>query len=367
MSGGPNTALLLAVLLAEKGERVRLIACDAATEGEEAAIFPHLDALLQRPVARDRIELVDAFDRTRPTAIGINDIFFATAWWTAQMAKYAVRKTVHKTFIYLIQDFEPILHEGSTFQARALETYGLPHIPVINTRLLLDHLVKECAGCYANSEFAADAMWFEPALDRNYYFPEQVQAEVSGKKTLLFYARPNIARRNLFELGLVALRMAVASGVINKDGWEVWAMGEKIEPVALGDGVFLNPLPWMSFDEYAKRVRTADLLLSLMLSPHPSYPPLEMAASGKVVVTNSFSVKTAERMSAFSPNIVVAEPIAESVAAALEKEAGRINANLPSYDPSGAMALPATWDESLGEIVPDLLQRIHALRATPIL
>lgn len=365
MSGGPNTALLLAALLAEKGEWVRLIACDAPAEGEEAALFPHMDGLLQRPVARDRIELVDAFDRTRPTAIGINDLFFATAWWTAQIAKYAVRKTVCKTFIYLIQDFEPILHEGSTFQARALETYGLPHIPVINTRLLLDHLARESAGCYADPKFSANALWFEPALDRSYYFPDLGQSGQSGKKTLLFYARPTVARRNLFEIGVVALRQAVASGFIDKDNWEVWAMGEKLAPVALGNGVFLNPLPWMSFDAYAERVRTADLLLSLMLSPHPSYPPLEMAASGKLVVTNSFSVKTAERMRAFSPNIIVAEPTAESVAAALENAAGRINAGLPSYDPSGAVALPSNWDDSLGEIVPVLLQRIHALRTTP--
>ncbi|MDP2025018.1 MAG: glycosyltransferase [Sulfuriferula sp.] len=365
MSGGPNTALLLAALLAEKGERVRLIACDASAEGEEAALFPHMDGLLQRPVARDRIELVDAFDRTQPTPIGANDLFLATAWWTAQIAKYAVDKTVRKSFIYLIQDFEPILHEGSTFQARALETYSLPHIPVINTRLLLDHLVRESTGCYANPEFAANALWFEPALDRSYYFPDPRQSGQSGKKTLLFYARPTVARRNLFEIGVVALRQAVASGVIDKDNWEVWAMGEKLAPVALGNGVFLNPLPWMSFDAYAERVRKADLLLSLMLSPHPSYPPLEMAASGKLAVTNSFSVKTAERMKAFSPNIIVAEPTAESVAAALENAAGRINAGLSSYDPSGAVSLPSNWDDSLGEIVPVLLQRIHALRTTP--
>jgi O-antigen biosynthesis protein len=366
MSGGPNTALLLAALLAEKGEWVRLIACDAAAEGEAAALFPHMDGLLQRPVARDRIELVDAFDRTRTTAIGVNDLFFATAWWTAQIAKYAVKKTVRKTFIYLIQDFEPILHEGSTFQARALETYGLPHIPVINTRLLLDHLVKESAGCYADPEFTVNALWFEPALDRSHYFADVEEAKPPGKKVLLFYARPTVARRNLFEIGIVALRQAVASGVIDQDNWEVWAMGEKLAPVALGSGVFLNPLPWMSFDDYAKRVRTADLMLSLMLSPHPSYPPLEMAASGKLVVTNSFSVKTAERMKAFSPNILVAEPTAESIAAALENAAGRINVNLPSYDPSGAVAMPTSWDESFSEIVPVLLQRIQALRESPL-
>ena len=367
MSGGPNTALLLAAQLADVGEWVRIIATDASMEGEHVELYPHMDALFQRPVNRERIALVDGFDRTFPIQIGANDIFLATAWWTAQMVKSAIAQTNYDKFIYLIQDFEPILHEGSTLQARALETYGLPHIPVINTRLLLDHLVKESCGCYKDSSFVSEATYFEPAIDRTHYFPAIKQVDVAAKKrhVLLFYARPTMARRNLYEIGLVALRQAVASGVIDKDSWEVWAMGEKLEPVSLGNGVFLNPLPWMSFDAYAERVRTADLLLSLMLSPHPSYPPLEMAASGKFVVTNSFSVKTAERMQALSPNIIVAAPTPDSVAAGLENVVGRINAGLPSADPTGTIDLPSTWDESLGAIIPRLQERIAILRKTP--
>jgi glycosyltransferase involved in cell wall biosynthesis len=363
MSGGPNTALLLAALLAESGEFIRLISCDAAAEGEEAALFPHMEKLLGRALARERIELVDGFDRSVPVMIGVNDLFLATAWWTAQIAKYAMQKTIFKTFIYLIQDFEPILHEGSTFQARALETYGLRHIPVINTRLLRDHLVSEQAGLYADAEFAAAALFFEPAIDRDFYFPELTKE--AGKKTLLFYARPTIARRNLFEIGVVALRHAVASGLISTQEWDVWAMGEKLSPVALGNGVFLNPLPWMSFADYAKRVRSADLMLSLMLSPHPSYPPLEMAASGKMVVTNSFSVKTAAAMRAISPNIITAAPAAEAIAAALELAAGRINVGLGGYDPTGTIDFPANWDTSLGDVMPSLMRRIADLRAAP--
>ena len=214
MSGGPNTALLVAAMLAERGERIRLICTDAAFRGERDKLLTHMDGLLRRPVARERIEALDGFDRRQAVSIGADDIFFATAWWTAQIAKVAVAQTAHKKFIYLIQDFEPILHDASTFQARALETYGLPHIPLINTRLLLDHLVEERAGLFADHAFAADALCFEPALDREQYFPENQEKAPSEKRTLLFYARPTAARRNLFEIGVAALRDAVASG-----GW----------------------------------------------------------------------------------------------------------------------------------------------------
>src|SRR6266542_859023 len=368
MSGGPNTALLLAGHLAETGESVRLIATGVSTGGKEIAIYSHMDRLLQRQVDRGRITLVDGSDRSNPIMVGANDLFLATAWWTAQMAKDGMQKTNYDKFIYLIQDFEPILHEGSTYQALALDTYGLPHIPVVNSKLLRDHLIKEGCGRYSQQAFAEDALFFEPAIDRSRFFPDVHKKQDPGvpkRRVLLFYARPTRARRNLFEIGVVALRRAVAAGLLEKDTWEIWGMGEQFDAVPLGNGVFLDPLPWMSFDGYGERVRTADLLLSLMFSPHPSYPPLEMAASGKLVVTNSFSVKTAERMRALSPNILVAAPNPDSVAAVLQNAVGRINAGLPSYDPFGTIDLPSNWDESIGGIVPTLKKRIDALRKTP--
>jgi hypothetical protein len=50
---------------------------------------------------------------------------------------------------------------------------------------------------------------------------------------------------------------------------------------------------------------TIDVGLSLMYTPHPSYPPLDLAASGAVVVTNKFANKT--DLSQYSSNIICAE------------------------------------------------------------
>ena len=366
MSGGPNTALIVAALLVENHEHIRILCCDAPANGEERRLYDHIDKLMGRKIDRDLIEIVDSFDRTKSVSIGSNDLFFATAWWTAQIINYAIKDMRHKTFIYLIQDYEPILHEGSTLQARAEETYGFKHIPIVNTRLLFDHLVQQNAGLFKNPDFAENALWFEPALDRTKYFPDnelpKAQSGSPCKRVMLFYARPAIARRNLFEIGLVALRRLVAQGILDKDNWEIWAMGEKIDRVALGQNMFLDPLPWMDFDSYAKRVRTADLLLSPMLSPHPSYPPLEMAASGKIVVTNSFSVKTEERLKEISPNIYVANPTPDSYSKVLEEAVSKINAGLPSNDPSGMVNMPSDWDTCFKEIIPKLVDRINAIR-----
>jgi hypothetical protein len=52
-----------------------------------------------------------------------------------------------------------------------------------------------------------------------------------------------------------------------------------------------------------------------MYTPHPSYPPLDLAASGAVVVTNRFGVK--QDLGAYSRNILCAEPEREAMLAAL--------------------------------------------------
>jgi hypothetical protein len=54
-----------------------------------------------------------------------------------------------------------------------------------------------------------------------------------------------------------------------------------------------------------------------MYTPHPSYPPLDIAASGGVVVTNRFGAKT--DLAQYSGNILVADTDIESLLASLRQ------------------------------------------------
>jgi hypothetical protein len=66
---------------------------------------------------------------------------------------------------------------------------------------------------------------------------------------------------------------------------------------------------------YAHALETAAVGLSLMSSPHPSYPPLEMAHYGIRTVTNGYACK---EMSKAHGNIVsVRDVLPSTVAAAL--------------------------------------------------
>jgi hypothetical protein len=55
----------------------------------------------------------------------------------------------------------------------------------------------------------------------------------------------------------------------------------------------------VSLDEYSDHLLRSSAGLSLMISPHPSYPPLEMAAFGVRVVTNNFANKNLSPRSPF--------------------------------------------------------------------
>jgi hypothetical protein len=81
-----------------------------------------------------------------------------------------------------------------------------------------------------------------------------------------------------------------------------------------------------------------------MLSPHTSYPVLEMAASGGIAVTNSFATKTAEKLAAISANIIAAPPTEAGFVEALITAANRVN---DGVDIHATLNLPADWRASL--------------------
>ena len=366
MSGGPNTVVNLAYRLAALDVPVRFVSTNAAIDADPARFWSHVRALAGIDTQLSNVELVDASDRSKPLVIGANDIFMATAWWTAQMAKYAIRHTQHSRFIYVIQDYEPLLHAASTQQALAEETYGLDHIPVVNTSLLHEFLVTRQIGRFADPVFAARAMVFEPAVDTALFFAEPDRQPARGcRRRLLFYARPVNGLRNLFELGLAAMQKVIADRAIDPADWEFLGMGDKFAPIDLGSGARLEPAPWLDLDGYARQMRESDVLLSLMLSPHPSYPPLEMAACGKPVVTTCFANKSAERLAAISPNIIGVEPTIEAIAEGLVEAVRR--PRHPSGTPPTGTHFPRTWSESFAETLPRLHKEVMGLIGAPSL
>jgi O-antigen biosynthesis protein len=361
MSGGPNTAVNLAYRLAGMGVPVRFVSTDVPPEADLNAFWQHVLSLAGSREKLGHVSIVDAFGPGKSLAIGVNDVFMATAWWTAQKAKYALRYTRHSRFVYLIQDYEPLLHPASTQLALSSETYTLDCIPVINSSFLAEFLAGQKIGRFADAAFAKSALVFEPAIDRTRFHPV-TDNRTKRKRRLLFYARPTNGLRNLFELGVAALQKLIQDGKLDLNDWEITAVGEQFAPIPLAEGVNLVPAPWLDFDLYARLMRESDVLLAMMLSPHPSYPPFEMAACGRPVVTTSFANKTAEALAAVSPNIIGCAPTIEDVAAGLQTALER--AASPA-DPTGQIHMPENWATSFKHVLPSLHDALLDLLGAP--
>ena len=94
--------------------------------------------------------------------------------------------------------------------------------------------------------------------------------------------------------------------------WTVLSAGEPHPEVILSNGVKISPVGKLTLEQYAQTMLETSVGISLMVSPHPSYPPLEMSTFGIRTITNRYANKD---LSTFNANIVSVENCsAESLA-----------------------------------------------------
>ena len=150
-----------------------------------------------------------AFARDDPTPLPVNpdDLFVATTWWTAHHAHNALAETNSERFLYLIQEYEPFTFVMGSWAAIARQTYDFPHFGLFSTSFLRDWFAARGEGVYAAGRERGDldSVDFQNAITA--VEPPSL-GELRSRETrrLLFYARAEPhAKRNLFELGLIAL------------------------------------------------------------------------------------------------------------------------------------------------------------------
>ena len=255
----------------------------------------------------------DRYGKSLPVARG--DRFMATAWWTAVLVKslranqsefYGSSDPTDR-FIYLIQDFEPGFYPWSSRYALAESTYHFPDnfVPVFNSSLLRNFFADE-GYCFA-PQYS-----FEPQLnDGLRRFLEK--SNCPRKKQILVYGRPGV-ERNAFDLIVMGLREWVSRGA--GEEWQFLSAGQSHDDVDLGRGHMLKSLGKLTLDNYAEKLCESSIGISMMVSPHPSYPPLEMAAFGVRVITNCFRTKNLSLLSGNIHSLKILDPV--SIADALE-------------------------------------------------
>jgi beta-1,2-rhamnosyltransferase WsaF-like protein len=343
MTGGPNTALNLTGRLAALGVPLRFVGVAGPMDADTGPLRDHVERLSQTSLPPAAAEFQAAGPGGEPLRIGRRDVVVATWWPTAHVARAVLDRTEAREFIYLVQDYEPGFYPWSVNHALARATYDFPARAVVNERFLLEYLRGEGGGIFSG-DGPERVISFEPSVDRALFHPETDQRP---RRRLLFYARPR-NERNLFDLGIRALRDVVARGDLTGDRWDVVAIGSQMPTLDLGPDLQMSPSPWLDYPAYAGLLRGSDLLLCLMLSPHTSYPPLEMAASGRLVVTTEFGPKTAAGLASISPLIRASPADPSALTTVLADAIG----DAERHEPATSFHGPASWDEAFADVVP---------------
>ena len=369
--GGYIGVFHLARRLARGGAKVRLVTIDDCAN-EPAAWRGAIGSYSGLEDIFDLVEVELRADRGRPLPVSPRDRWIATSCWSAWLADAAARELGRAPFVFMIQEYEPFFVPHGAYYALSHAAYGLKHFALFSTELLREFFRAERFGVYAESIAAGEArsIAFHNAVLSFDVRAENLRRRTHGeKRKFLFYCRPEAhAQRNLFELGVLALRRAVAQGALDPAVWEFFGVGTTgdsfVIPLGADGGgrkAQLVALPKMSLDDYAAHLPDFDLGMSLMYTPHPSLVPLEMAAAGLVTVTNSYANKTAAALRAISRNLEVGEPTIEGLAAALGRASARVD-DIADRVAASHINWPTSWDEALN---PALMERLLRELGTP--
>jgi hypothetical protein len=305
--GGIETALQVFDGLRPYFDQVRIIVTD------EAVPEPRSDAYYGTwpivPMASDAPScnhIVAAGARWRQTlAVHAQDYFMATAWWTAHNALALLNwqqaqepEASSRRMLYLIQDYEPGFYPWSSRYLLAQATYEQPRrtIALMNSQWLADYLQAQ------GYEFPVNKV-LQPRLHPALAAVRERCETFAKERILLVYGRPG-TERNAFSLILASLRIW-ARHYPQASQWRILSAGEEFAPIDIGSCCTLHSVGKLSIDAYADLLCRTAVGFSLMVSPHPSYPPLEMAAFGARVVVNRFANKD---LSGVSPLLVSATP-----------------------------------------------------------
>jgi hypothetical protein len=267
------------------------------------------------------IEKAVYVNRTRSRSIPLHpdDIFVVYTVWDAYIVQPLLKVTRAKRFLLLAQEFEPIFYECGSTRALTQDAYRFEHVPLYNSRFLQSYFATHGLGPFAEGKQAREGVDYFSFEHVPTHLSVEARHEDAASRTLAFYARPEMhAARNLFELGYLALRKLCGEGVFDHR-WRFVGLGSLQDDhlLPLGAEHQIEMIQKMPQEDYARFMSSIDIGLSLMLAPHPSVVPFEFAATGAVVVTNTYENRSAADLEAICKNIVPCPPTLAGIEAAL--------------------------------------------------
>lgn len=345
MSAGFFGVFQVALYIKRCGLRVRLVLYeqfhfDIEETREKLAHYPGMEHLL------DELELDYIGEGDRPLLISPHDNCVATVWYSAYFARKIMNARGGGKFLYLIQDYESVFHPSGTQFALAENSYSFDYCALFSSKALQDFFLKKQIGIFGRE--GTNYAYFNNACSSVLKPKSEFIASRQGKKKrLAFYSRPPVDR-NMFDLGALALCMAVRQGVFPEDEWEFIGIGLGEATIKLDDHVEMKQMQRMNLREYQEVISTFDIGFCLMASSHPSLLPFDLSGSGAVVVTNSFGVKDQSYFDIVTQGVIVCEPDMPALVEGLRRAVAAADDLDTRYANAEAMTFPRSWDQTFG-------------------
>ena len=359
MFGGYISVLQFIRKLILNGNNIRILICES-NDFDRDAVLSKLSHNQELAEAVSKCEVVCVADKEVELPISPRDSFVAYSFWMGILA-HQLAEVVNTKFIFFAQEYEAIFHPWDSAHALANYVYGLPHYAVLNTCILREYFRSNRLGVYKNGDQEGDdnSVCYQHALTKTSPAPVE-KMRSRKKKKFLFYARPeDHAKRNLFEIGLIGLRMAVERGVFDDDEWEFIGVGTlgTIHYLSLGKGMELEMRSTLPQADYGEALKEFDLGLSLMFAPHPSILPFEMSSAGIVTITNHFENRSPEQLVKISGNIVPCEMNMYSVSEKIQYAVKNRVFQFEERHKNSDLKWVRDWNDSFNEEVIDKINQ----------
>ncbi|OBQ91348.1 rhamnan synthesis F family protein [Mesorhizobium sp. AA23] len=298
----------------------RIVVLDSPIERSHLRNFPGyaLNSTTSRAV------VFEAFNRARGLDVREDDVYISTAWWS-EFLRRSIARFQEKAFgrsssaVYFIQDYESNFVQWSSRWAIAESTYDLGEgvIPLVNSEELSTFLKDRFDISGQNVVTFQVNKTIERSIER-----------VPKERIILCYGRPTAAR-NCFEIIVDALSLWQQRNPIEAIKWQVVFLGENFDPAKAWPVQNCTVPGKVSLEEYARYLSRASVGISLMISPHPSYPPLEMAHAGLITISNNYDSKNISQRSDHLVGLQQVTP--DEVAAALENSVKLAEENIGRF------------------------------------
>lgn len=336
MFGGVGTSLIFSTLLANRTNRKLVVL--TRTELPRKADYDSLMAMHDiSPESEVTFVYHPLFDKKR-VVYNNEDVFISTSWWTTfTLLKGGVKPS---SIIYLLQEDERMFYPYGDERYLCEQVLNNQSIrKIINSKLLFDHLMTEGIVNAHSDNF------FEPCFPEYLYSSRKSAHKSTDGIKLFFYARPNNPR-NMFYIGIEVIDKFLQKSCLNLDEVKVFLVGDNIPHFEFDCGVKPIIQPSMQWSDYAAFIKDMDLGLCLMSTPHPSYPPIDLARSGAMVVTNACLNKV--NLACYSPNILVTDFDVDSLVQGLQIQLNKLN-DVSAKDRAKQASTTESWVTSFQE------------------